>query len=69
VATAILKGAPPPLEEIVTALLIGAMDAEAVVSGDSGSTWNERRIARQILVVAFLSAILTVTNPSMVAEG
>jgi len=53
----ILSGIVPPLEEIVTALLIGAMDAEAVIRCDPTSTWNEKRIARQCLAVAFLGAI------------
>ena len=56
-ATAILAGDAPPLKNIVDHLLIGAMDSEAVVRSDSKSTWNERRIARAILVIAFLMAI------------
>lgn len=56
-ATAILTGDKPPIEEIVTALVIGAMDCETVVRSDSTSTWNERRIARAILAVAFLTAL------------
>lgn len=59
---AILAGNPPPLQEIVLALVIGALDAEAVVRGDPKSTWNERRIARQCLAVAFLGAITCVRN-------
>jgi hypothetical protein len=54
---AIFSGDPPPMDEIVLALVIGAMDAEAVVRGDAQSTWNEKRIARQILAIGFLSAI------------
>ena len=54
---AILAGKAPPLEELVLALVIRAMDAEAVVGGDKKSSWNERRIARQCLAIAFLSAI------------
>jgi hypothetical protein len=56
---AIRFGDGPPLKEIVLDLVIGAMDAEAVVRGDPQSTWNERRIARQCLAIAFLSAIAT----------
>ena len=37
------------------ALVIGAMDAQAFVRGDFGSTWNEKRIARQVLAVALFS--------------
>jgi len=58
--TAILAGSVPPLEEVAFALVIGAMDAEATVRGDPTSTWNEKRIARQCLAVAFLSAIACV---------
>ena len=61
-AGAILAGKAPPLEEIVLALVIGALDAEAVVRGDPKSTWNERRIARQCLAVAFLGAIACVRD-------
>ena len=56
-AKPILAGNTPPTEEIVMALVIGAMDAEALVRADSKSSWNERRIARQCLAVAFLSAM------------
>jgi len=37
-ATAILAGDMPPIEEIVMALVTGAMDAQAVVVGDPQST-------------------------------
>ena len=56
-AKPILAGNTPPTEEIVMALVIGAMDAEALVRADSKSSWNERRIARQCLAAAFLSAM------------
>jgi hypothetical protein len=57
---AIFAGNVPPLEELALALVIGAMDAEAVVRGDPKSTWNEKRIARQCLAIAFLSAVACV---------
>jgi hypothetical protein len=57
---AIFAGHTPLMEDIVLALVIGAMDAEAVVRGDPKSTWNEKRLARQCLAVAFLSAIASV---------
>jgi hypothetical protein len=56
-AAEILAGTVPPTEELVMALVIGAMDADAVVRGDRTSTWSEKRIARQCLAVAFLSAM------------
>ena len=56
-ATAILTGGPPPVEEIVVALIIGCMDAHAVIVGDPESSWNEKRLARMALAVAFLSAM------------
>ena len=59
-SAAILAGNTPPVEEIVMALVIGAMDAEALVRGDPKSDWNERSIARQCLAVAFLSAMAVV---------
>jgi hypothetical protein len=59
-ATAILAGDMPPIEEIVMALVTGAMDAQAVVVGDPQSTWNDKRLARMALAVAFLSAMAIV---------
>lgn len=55
---AILSGIVPPLEDIVMPLVICSMDCEALTYGDAKSTWNEKRIARQCLVIAFLAAIL-----------
>ena len=62
VATAMLAGNAPPIEDIVMALLIGAMDAHAVVVGDPQSTWNEKRLARMALAVAFLAAMATLVH-------
>lgn len=45
-ATAILAGNIPPIEEIVTAVLISVQDANAVVAADQQSSWNEKRLAR-----------------------
>jgi hypothetical protein len=59
-ATTILAGDMPPVEQIVMELVIGAMDAHAVVVGDPQSTWNEKRLARMALGVAFLSAMAIV---------
>ena len=57
-ATAILAGDMPPVEEIVMALVIGAMDAYFVLDRDT--SLNERCIARMALAVAFLSAMALV---------
>ena len=59
-AKPILAGDTPPMEEILTALVIGAMDAHAVTVGDPQSTWNEKRLARMALAVAFVSALAVV---------
>jgi hypothetical protein len=61
-ATAILAGNTPPIEDIVIALVIGAMDAHAVIVGDPQSTWNEKRQARMALAVAFLAAMGVVND-------
>ena len=53
----ILAGNVPPLEDIIMPLLIGTMDCEALTAADSNSTWTERRLARQCLILAFLLAI------------
>ena len=59
-AAAILAGNMPLLEELVMALVIGCMDAHAVIVGDPESSWPEKRAARLALVVAFLSAMAVV---------
>jgi hypothetical protein len=57
-SAAILAGDTPPLEDIVLNMLICSMDCHAMTECDVKSTWTERRIARQCLVIAFLTAIL-----------
>jgi hypothetical protein len=64
-SAAILAGNVPPKEDIVQQVLTGVMDAEAVVRADDKSTWNERRIARLCLGIAFLSAVLTSREESL----
>jgi hypothetical protein len=56
-SAAILTGDPPPMQQIVVALIIGCMDGHAVIVGDPQSTWNEKRLARMALAVAFLAAM------------
>jgi hypothetical protein len=58
-SAAILEGNMPPIEGIVVALIIGCMDAHAVVVGSPESSWNERRFATMALAVAFLAAMAT----------
>ena len=55
--SAIFAGKVPPMEDIALALVIGAMDAEALVRRDPTSTWNEKRIARACLAITFLTAM------------
>lgn len=57
VSDPILAGTLPPLDEIVDALLIHALDCEALVADDPTTTMNERRIARACATVAFLAAL------------
>jgi hypothetical protein len=49
------------LSRIVDELLIAAIDVNAFVRDDVTSTWNEKRIGRQVLVLAFLYALLAST--------
>ena len=56
-SAAILAGDAPPTEEIVTALVIGAMDCEAMARAGRHMDWAERRLARQLLTIVFLIAI------------
>jgi hypothetical protein len=66
-STAILAGNTPPLAEIINSLVTAAWDAEAMTSCDPKSTWNERRIARACLSVAFLTAISCTREEGIVA--
>jgi hypothetical protein len=59
-ATILAGNTPPLIEEIVMALVIGALDAHAVIVGDPKSSWNEKRVARIALAVAFLAALAVV---------
>jgi hypothetical protein len=54
---AIFAGNVPPIEELVLPLIFTCADAEITVRNDPTSSWNDRRIARQGLAVAFLAAI------------
>ena len=67
-ATAILGGDTAPVQEIVMAVIICCMDAHAVLTGDPQSTWNERRLARMALAVAFLAAMAVVGNAEVPAR-
>jgi len=60
----ILAGNVVSCEDIIMPLVIGAMDCEAVTNSDSKSTWTERRLARQCLIVTFLLAIVATTEQS-----
>ena len=63
-AKPILAGNTPPGEDIVMALIISCMDAHAVIVGDPESSWNEKRLARMALAVAFLAAMATENDAS-----
>ena len=56
-AKPILAGDTPPVENIVKAVVIGCMDAYWVLMNDPKSSWNDRRLARMALAVAFLAAM------------
>jgi len=59
-SAAILAGKTPSTEDVLMHLLIAAQDGFAVVTGDSRSTMNEKRLSRMALAVAFLAAIAVV---------
>jgi hypothetical protein len=63
-SAAILVGGDniPSVEDIVTALIHGAQDCEAMTATDPKATWSERRIARGVLTVAFLGALFQAKN-------
>lgn len=56
-SSAILSGDTPPLEDIVDALVVGAIDCDAMTQSDPTSDWNVKRMARACLIIAFLSAL------------
>jgi hypothetical protein len=56
-ATAILEGGTPPIEEVVLHLVIAAWDGYAVLTGDRQSSKQERCLAHSVLAAAFLSAM------------
>ncbi|MGJ5813697.1 hypothetical protein [Paludibaculum fermentans] len=57
VADPILAGNPPPLIEIVDALLIHALDCEATLADNLQDTLNHRRIVRSVCTAAFLAGL------------
>jgi hypothetical protein len=57
ISSAILHGSLPSLQELVAALVVAAQDCEAMTRNSVESTWFERRLATQCLVIAFLSAL------------
>ncbi|HEY3443594.1 MAG TPA: hypothetical protein VGK29_22745 [Paludibaculum sp.] len=57
VSDPILAGNPPPLTEIVDALLIHALDCEATLADDPQDTLNHRRIVRSVCTASFLAAL------------
>jgi hypothetical protein len=57
-SVAILAGEQPHIEHIVMTLIQHAQDCEAMIRNDPKASWIDRRIARQVLTIAFLSALL-----------
>lgn len=57
-SSSILAGEEPPIEDIVMTLIYGSIDCEAMTRNDPKASWIDRRIARQVLTIAFLSALL-----------
>ena len=55
---AILSGQTPPLSDLIQHLVVGSMDAEAVTADEKTATWTQRRIARQLLGLTFMTALL-----------
>ncbi len=58
----ILAGTPPPLADIVDALLIHAIDCLATLTNDPATTLNEIRIVRASVAAAFLAALAIDAN-------
>ena len=56
-------GINPPLSEIALPLIMAVLDSYAFVENDVRSSWNERRIARQNVALAFLLALALYGDP------
>jgi hypothetical protein len=48
----------PPVSELMEHLLTTAMDAHFVTTGDQKTSWTERRLSHQNLVMTFMVALL-----------
>jgi hypothetical protein len=60
----ILAGNPPPLADIVDALLIHAVDCLATLTNDPSTTLNEIRTVRASVAAAFLAAMALASSHS-----
>lgn len=58
VSAAVKGGKQVDVKDIVTSLVSGSRDCYAATWGDPSSTWNEKRISRACLVIAFLTALV-----------
>jgi hypothetical protein len=57
IRTAIKAGNEPPMNDVVMALLIHALDCQAVIDGGLKVAMTEKLLARQSLVIAFMLAL------------
>jgi len=53
----ILAGSPPPLADLVDALLTHAVDCLATLTNDPSTTLNQIRMVRASVVASFLAAL------------
>jgi len=58
ISATIAAGDTATMPDVIYHLVIGCMDAEAMIAIDPETTWNERRISRQLLAVTFLMALV-----------
>jgi hypothetical protein len=58
VSAAIMADSAPPVSELMEHLLTTAMDAYFVTKGDQKTSWTERRLSHQNLVMTFMVALL-----------
>lgn len=58
IAAAIMADDAPPVSELTEHLLTTAMDAHFVTTGDQKTSWTERRLSHQNLVITFMLALL-----------
>ena len=57
-SAAVLEGKIPQTDVLIEHLVIASLDAQIATRNDKNATWIERRVARQLLAMTFLGALI-----------